>query len=59
LSSNKREDTTMKKQYMQPTMQTVKVQHSQMLCNSPYDEVESLRTYDDDDDVISNKNEIW
>lgn len=53
------EDTTMKRQYMQPTIQTVKVQHAQMLCNSPYDNVSSLRTYDDDDDVISNKNEIW
>lgn len=49
----------MKKQYIQPAMQIVKVQHSQMLCSSPYDDVKSIHTYDDDDDVISNKDEIW
>ncbi|MBR1682826.1 MAG: hypothetical protein IJ767_00475 [Bacteroidaceae bacterium] len=49
----------MKKQYIQPIMQAVKIQQTQMLCSSPYDDVKSLRTYDDDDDVISDKDEIW
>ena len=48
-----------KQEYMKPTMRVVKIQQTQMLCSSPYDDVKSLRTYDDDDDAISNKNEIW
>lgn len=49
----------MKKEYMQPTLRTVKVQHSHMLCSSPYNDVKSIRTYDDEEDVISDKDEIW
>lgn len=52
-------DFESKKVYEKPTVKVVKIQQSQMLCSSPYDNVSSLRTYDDDDDVISNKNEIW
>ncbi|MBR1394264.1 MAG: hypothetical protein IJ559_01215 [Prevotella sp.] len=48
-----------KQEYMKPTMRVVKIQQTQMLCSSPYDDVKSLHTYDDDDDVISNKNDIW
>lgn len=50
----------MKRHYTTPTMRAVTVRHTQMLCASPYDNVTSpLRTYDDDDEVIRSKNEIW
>ena len=35
-------------------------QHMQMLCGSPYDNVRSpLDTYDDSDDIITDKGSIW
>ena len=50
----------MKKQYMKPTMRVVKIQQTQMLCGSPYDSVSTpLDTYDDPEDVITDKGSIW
>jgi len=50
----------MKKQYMKPTMRVVKIQQTQMLCGSPYDDIKSpLDTYDDTEDVITDKGSIW
>ena len=51
----------MKKQdYIQPTMRVVKIQQHRMLCGSPYDGLQSpVSTYDDDEDVIDNKKDIW
>ena len=53
------EDSTMKKQYMKPTMQVVMLQHQhQLLAGGPYDSVSKpLDTYDDD--VITDKGSIW
>lgn len=50
----------MKKQYMKPTMRVVKIQQTQMLCGSPYDDIKSpLDTYGDPEDVINDKGSIW
>ena len=50
----------MKKQYMKPAMRVVKIQQMQMLCGSPYDDIKSpLDTYDDPEDVITDKGSIW
>ena len=50
----------MKKEYMKPTMRVVKIQQTQMLCGSPYDDIKSpVDTYDDPEDVISDKGSIW
>ena len=53
--------SNMKKQdYIQPTMRVVKIQQHRMLCGSPYDGLQSpVSTYDDDEDVIDNKKDIW
>ncbi len=50
----------MKKTYMKPTTKVVYIQHTQLLCGSPYnDQNGPLETYDDDNDVINDKNRIW
>ena len=50
----------MKKTYMKPTTKVVQIQHRQMLCASHYNNQKSpLETYDDDNDVIDQKNSIW
>ena len=50
----------MKKTYMKPTTKVVQIQHRQMLCASPYDNIQSpVETYDDDNDVINQKSSIW
>ena len=50
----------MKKTYMKPTTKVVYIHHTQMLCASPYnDQNGPLETYDDDEDVIYEKNSIW
>ena len=50
----------MKKEYIQPTMTVVKIQQQRMLCGSPYDDVKTpVSTYDDPEDVIEDKNDIW
>ena len=50
----------MKKEYMKPTMRVVKIQQTQMLCGSPYDDIKSpVDTYEDPEDVISDKGSIW
>ena len=50
----------MKKQYMKPTMSVVKIQQTQILCGSPYDDIKSpVETYDDPEDVITDKGSIW
>ena len=50
----------MKRQYMKPEMEVVKIQQTQMLCGSPYDDIKSpVDTYDDPEDVISDKGSIW
>jgi len=50
----------MKKEYMKPAMRVVKIQQTQMLCGSPYDDIKSpLDTYGDPEDVITDKGSIW
>jgi hypothetical protein len=50
----------MKKEYTKPTMRVVKIQQHRMLCASPYDGLQSpVSTYDDPEDVIEDKNDIW
>ena len=45
---------------MKPTTTVVYIQHRQMLCGSPYDNIQSpVETYDDDQDVINEKGSIW
>lgn len=49
-----------KKEYTKPTMTVVKIQQHKMLCGSPYNDVKSpVSTYNDDEDVIDDKNDIW
>ena len=50
-----------KQEYMKPTMRVVTLQqHTHLLAGSNYDSVKSpLDTYDDDDDVITDKGSIW
>ena len=41
-------------------MRVVKIQQTQMLCGSPYDDIKSpVDTYDDPEDVITDKGSIW
>jgi len=50
----------MKKQYMKPAMQVVELRQYQILCGSPYDSVSTpLDIYDDDDNTITDKGDIW
>ena len=50
----------MKKTYLKPTTKVVQIHHRQMLCGSPYDNIQSpVETYDEGDDVIYEKNSIW
>ena len=50
----------MKKTYMKPTTKVVQIHHRQMLCGSPYDNIQSpVETYNDDQDVINEKGNIW
>ena len=45
---------------MKPAMQVVELRQHQILCGSPYDNVQSpLDTYDDDEDAIDNPGSIW
>ena len=49
-----------KKAYMKPAMRVVKIQQQRMLCSSPYNDVKTpVSTYDDPEDVIDDKNDIW
>ena len=50
----------MKRTYMKPTMMVVQIQHRQMLCGSPYDNQNApLETYNEEEDVINEKGNIW
>ena len=51
----------MKKEYIQPTMRVVALKHqTHILAGSPYDGLQSpVSTYDDPEDVIEDKNDIW
>lgn len=50
----------MKKQYMKPAMQVVELRQYQILCGSPYDKVSTpLDTYDEEEDIITDKGSIW
>ena len=51
----------MKKEYTKPTMTVVALKHqSHILAGSPYDNVTSpVQTYDDPEDAITDKNDIW
>ena len=45
---------------MKPEMEVVTLQHMQILCGSPYDNVQTpLDTYDDPEDVITTPGSIW
>ena len=50
----------MKKTYLKPTMEVIQIQQRQILCGSPYDDQNGpLKTYNDDEDVIDQKGDIW
>ena len=51
----------MKRTYMKPTTKVVQIQQRQhLLSGSPYDDQNGpLETYDNDEDVIYEKNSIW
>ena len=51
----------MKKTYMKPTTKVVQIHHrQQLLSGSPYNNQKApVETYDDDEDVIYEKNSIW
>ena len=52
----------MKKTYMKPTTKVVQIQNRQqlLLSGSPYNNQKSpVETYDNDEDVIYEKNSIW
>ena len=58
--NNKKEITIMKKTYLKPTTKVVPIPQRQMLCGSPYDNIQSpVETYNDDQDVINEKGNIW
>ena len=41
-------------------MHVVKIQQQRMLCGSPYNDLKSsVSTYNDDEDVIDDKGDIW
>ena len=46
----------MKKVYMKPTMQVVKIQQQHIICSSPGDQT-SIPVYDDD--VIIDEGAVW
>ena len=49
----------MKRTYMKPTTKVVQIQHRQLLSGS-YDNIQSpVETYNDDQDVINEKGNIW
>ncbi|MBQ8486965.1 MAG: hypothetical protein IJ533_04890 [Prevotella sp.] len=50
-----------KKDYEKPTMRVVKIQHQHhLLSGSPYDDIKSpVATYDEPEDVITDKGGIW
>ena len=50
----------MKRTYQKPTTKVVHIQQRQLLSGSPYDNQNGpLETYDDDEDVIDQKGNIW
>ena len=50
----------MKRTYIKPTTKVVPIQQRQhLLCGSSYDDQKSLNVYDDDEDVIDQKGDIW
>ena len=51
----------MKRTYMKPTTTVVQIHHRQQLLSaSPYGNIQSpVETYDNDEDVIYEKNSIW
>lgn len=50
----------MKRTYLKPTTKVVQIQHRQLLSGSPNnDQNGPLETYDEEDDVIYEKNSIW
>ena len=51
----------MKKTYLKPTTMVVQIHHRQhLLSGSPYNYKKApLETYDNDEDVIYEKNSIW
>ena len=50
----------MKRTYQKPTTTVVYIHHTQLLCGSPYDNQNGpLKTYDDNQDVINEKGNIW
>jgi hypothetical protein len=51
----------MKKTYLKPTTMVVQIYHrQQLLGGSPYGNIQSpVKTYDDDNDVIDQKGNIW
>lgn len=49
-----------KEAYMKPDMQVMEIRQRQILCGSPYDNVSTpLDTYDEPEDVITDKGSIW
>ena len=49
-----------KKAYIKPEQRVVKIQQHRMLCGSPYNDVKTpVSTYDDPEDVIDDKGDIW
>ena len=59
--NNKKEITIMKRTYIKPTTKVVPIQQRQhLLSGSPYDNQKGpLETYDDNEDVIDQKGNIW
>ena len=51
----------MKKTYLKPTTKVVQIHHrQQLLSGSHYDNIQSpVETYNDDQDVINEKGNIW
>ena len=49
----------MKRTYQKPTTKVVQIQHRQLLSGSYNNQNAPLETYDDDDDVIDQKGNIW
>lgn len=52
--------SNMKKEYIQPAMRVVNIQQHKMLCGSPYNDVKTpVSTYNDDEDAITDKGNVW
>ena len=50
----------MKRIYQKPTTKVVQIHHRQMLCGSPYDNIQSpVETYDSEGDDINDIQGIW